>query len=570
MVSIIFTILGGLGIFFVGVNVLGDSIKKLGGTHAPKVIRSLASNDLKSTLGGMIAGIITNSGKTVTFSLVALSELGVLNLRKCLPIIMGGSVGSAFIVLYASFSFENVVYGLFLIAGIFYQFGNMKKDRTKLIAGVALGFALLLYGLHLIKVGAAPMKEFPWFEGYIKATQGHWLLALAVGAVLALVSQSGSSVAIIAISLVNTHILGYDEAVMLIFGTNIGSGISTAMLGFGLNDLSRQLILFHGFFKIIGVVVMVPALYLEVYAGVPLLKDFVAGMTGDASMQIALIYLLYEIVTAMLVASFLPQIARMIESVTLHTVFARAKEPVAAVAEAPVVVETAAVEAAAPLASSLAMDLPATAREAFLFPDLAVPQPQIKLERPVRSPAVPQAAMRSSVSREAPSSAPRPATRHEAAPRVQPTPPVQVAPAPATTPAGARAGMLPPAMPVLFPPRVAVLFPAGFENGELRRALLRRGIDVVAYLPLDVNWHDVIDEDSIDLLLVNLDTNNELDAGSLEYLLEHTHLPVVFNENIFPHLHQTSRPHDPSWIDTLVRKMYILTGRTPQEEFINA
>jgi len=318
MLNISLQIFAGIGLFFVGITFLSNNIKKLGGKHAPKVIAALAKNDIQSTIAGIVSGFITNSGKAVTFILVGLIEADLISFRKCLPIVMGGSVGSAFIVLWASFNFQIVIYLLLGVAGLYFQFGNRKNHKIKLISGVVLGFGLLFYGLEMIKLGAGPIKSMPWFEHYIVLTQGHWFLELIVGAILALVSQSGSSVAIIAISLVGTGILGVDEAIMLVYGTNVGSGISTALLGLSLKGLARRLVFFHGFFKIIGIVVMVPLLYWEVFGGVPLIKNFVSFYSSNSSLQIALIYLLYEILTAIFVSGLLTPIAYWFETGITH------------------------------------------------------------------------------------------------------------------------------------------------------------------------------------------------------------------------------------------------------------
>jgi len=316
MFHILIEVFGGIGLFFVGINFLSDAIKKLGSSYTPGIIRVFSKSDATSVLGGLCAGVATSSGKAVTFSLVPLAELGQLNLRRCLPFIMGGSVGSAFIVLYASFDFDLLVFILMGVAGMLSQFGNQKEKKLNLITHVILGFALLFYGLQLIKLGAAPMKDLAWFHQYLYESQGHWLVALGVGAGLAFISQSGSSVAIIAMSLVSTGLLGFDEAVMIVFGTNVGSGISTAILGLGLRGIGRQLVVFHGFFKISGILVLVPIYALEQNNHLFLIKGLVQHLSHTASMQIAIIYLLYEIVTGFALTPFLSPIAKVIESLT--------------------------------------------------------------------------------------------------------------------------------------------------------------------------------------------------------------------------------------------------------------
>lgn len=316
MFHILIEVFGGIGLFFVGINYLSDGIKKLGTGYTPGIIRAFSKSDITSVLGGLFSGVVTSSGKAVTFSLIPLAELGQLNLRRCLPFVMGGSVGSAFIVLYASFDFELVVFILMGIAGMLSQFGNQKEKKLKLITHVILGFALLFYGLQLIKMGAAPVKDLPWFNHFLYASQGHWYIALAVGAGLAFLSQSGSSVAIIAMSLVSAGLLGFDEAVMVVFGTNVGSGFSTAFLGIGLRGIGRQLVLFHGLFKIVGVFVLVPLYAFEQNNNIFLIKGLVQQLSQIASMQIAIIYLLYEIITGFAITAFLSPVAAAIESLT--------------------------------------------------------------------------------------------------------------------------------------------------------------------------------------------------------------------------------------------------------------
>ena len=81
---------------------------------------------------------------------------------------------------------------------------------------------------------------------------------------------------------------------MLVFDTNVGSGISTLMLGFGVRGIARRLIMFHGFFKVFGIVVMAPLLGIEVFGEAPLIKTFAQQLSHSASTQVAVIYLYYE------------------------------------------------------------------------------------------------------------------------------------------------------------------------------------------------------------------------------------------------------------------------------------
>lgn len=291
----------GLGLFFVGINKVSTYMKELGGPYAKRVIGALTGSDLRAVFGGLISGLLTSSGKAVTFTIAGLSSGGALSLRQGLPIVIGGSIGSAFIVLWSSFDFKEVVLVGFGLVGLYYQFGDMKDETKRAVVGVMLGFVLLFYGLDFIRSGALPIKELPWFDEFVVETRDNWPVALLMGALGAFVSQSGSSVAIIAIPLVSTGLLNMNQAIMLVFGTNLGSGICTGLLGASMSGMARKLVLFHAFIKSVGVFLLVPLLYLEAYGHVPLLKHLVAFLTPALNTQLALVYLFYELITGIVV-----------------------------------------------------------------------------------------------------------------------------------------------------------------------------------------------------------------------------------------------------------------------------
>ncbi|MBI3562943.1 MAG: Na/Pi cotransporter family protein [Gammaproteobacteria bacterium] len=293
-------IFAGLGLFFVGINVLSDHLKSFGKPYVAGIIKTLAKNDLAAILSGVIAGTITNSGKAVTFSLTGFITAGMLTTRAALPIIIGGSLGSSFLVLWVSIDFAVLELFILGVAGILFQFGDMKSTRMKLLAGVLLGLGLIFYGLDMLKGGAAPLKDAPAFIAFVSDARGYWLTAFALGAIGAFITQSGSSLSIIVIAFVNAGLLDFDQSVMFVYGTNVGSGISTAMLSLGVAGTAKQMVIFHALVKLAGSMVLIPLLYVEVYLGVPLAKALAAKMAEGLGPQIGVIYLSYEFVSGML------------------------------------------------------------------------------------------------------------------------------------------------------------------------------------------------------------------------------------------------------------------------------
>lgn len=300
----------GLGLFFVGINFLSDHLKECGRPYVKKIVSRFAGSDLHAIFSGIIAGGLTNSGKAVTFSLVGMVSSGVLTARRCMPIIIGGSFGSSLLVLWITIDFAMVQFALLGIAGLYYQFGNMKKVPTKFFSGLAFGLGLVLLGLEMLRHGASSVKDNADFLHLISTTHGYWFYAFVLGAVGAFVTQSGATISLIAITFLSAGLLDFDQTIMFVYGTNVGSGISTAVLGYGMTGTSRQLVYFHATVKIIGSLVLVPLLYIENYLHVPGIKWFAALFTSAPGTQVGAIYITYELMSALALLVFIGYVSK--------------------------------------------------------------------------------------------------------------------------------------------------------------------------------------------------------------------------------------------------------------------
>jgi len=303
----------GLGLFFVGINFLSDHLKECGRPYVKKIVSRFAGSDLRAILSGIIAGGLTNSGKAVTFSLVGMVASGALSARRCMPIIIGGSFGSSLLVLWVTIDFAMVQFALLGIAGLYYQFGNMKKVPTKFFSGLAFGLGLVLLGLEMLKHGASTVKDNAEFLHLISTTHGYWFAAFLLGAIGAFVTQSGATISLIAITFLSAGLLDFDQTVMFVYGTNVGSGFSTAVLGYGMTGTSRQLVYFHATVKIIGSLVLVPLLYVENYLDVLGIKWFIALFTPAPGTQVGAIYITYELMSALSLLIFIGYVSKVFD-----------------------------------------------------------------------------------------------------------------------------------------------------------------------------------------------------------------------------------------------------------------
>ena len=189
---------------------------------------------------------------------------------------------------------------LFLLGatGIAYYFDVDKAPRLRHVLGAVLGLGLLFLGLELIKTGALPLKTMASVREFLSFAASSYVLAFLLGAVLAVVAQSSAMVSIIAVTMANVGILTIDQTVVIVIGASFGSGVGTALLASNFSGVARQIAYLQVVVKLVGVVVILPLFIAESYDLIPGVRALVHRVAPDAAAQVALVYLLLQLVSA--------------------------------------------------------------------------------------------------------------------------------------------------------------------------------------------------------------------------------------------------------------------------------
>jgi phosphate:Na+ symporter len=143
--------------------------------------------------------------------------------------------------------------------------------------------------------------------------QQSYLLAFLSGAVFSFITQSSTAVAILAIGIAQTGFLAPFPTMMALYGANIGSTFSRILLSSTLKGSVRQLTAYQDLFKVTGAVLFVSLLYAEASGGVPLVLAFASGMSDRIDRQMAIVFLLFNLTTAILFTAFQPTILGLLQ-----------------------------------------------------------------------------------------------------------------------------------------------------------------------------------------------------------------------------------------------------------------
>ena len=152
-----FLIIGGLGIFLYGINMLTEALKKLSSETIRNILNKATSFPLFGTMTGIATTALIQSSSATTVLTVGFVNAGLMNLKQAVSVIFGANIGTT--VTGQLMAFKVSQYALpFLFVGIFLYIFS-KKDSLKGIGALIMGFAMIFFGMHLMSQGVLPLKQ---------------------------------------------------------------------------------------------------------------------------------------------------------------------------------------------------------------------------------------------------------------------------------------------------------------------------------------------------------------------------------------------------------------------------
>ena len=286
-------IAGGLGLFIAGMWLLTENLQTLSSRRLRRSASRWTTNRFSALLWGVLAGGTTQSMTALTFIVVSILRSGLIATRGALALILGGCVGASFLVVIVTFDIKIVALYVLGLSGT--VIASERLSRYRPIAASFLGGAMLVLGLLLLKDAAAPLAQQPWFRDMLEGTGNSLVLAFLVAALLTAILQSANAVCVFGISLASVGVISVDQAIMVIYGTCLGSSAILYLLSAGLTGRSRQVAMYMVLYDALACGVLVPLLYCELQFEIPLMKALVLAVDLDMDQQLALVYVLISV-----------------------------------------------------------------------------------------------------------------------------------------------------------------------------------------------------------------------------------------------------------------------------------
>ncbi len=306
----ILALIGGLALFLYGMDLMGDSLKKLAGGKLESILARLTSTRIKGFLLGLVVTAIIQSSSATTVMLVGFVNSGIMKLGQTISIIMGANIGTTvtswllstadikgtalIMKLLKPESFTPILAAVGLIMTMV-----AKTDKRKNTGSMLIGFAVLMFGMDAMSGAVEGLRDNEAFTNILTMFSNNPVMGILVGTIFTAIIQSSSASVGVLQALALTCVIPYSTAIPVILGQNIGTTITPIISAISGNTESKRVAFSCLYIKMIGVIVVAGIFY--ILNGV---MGFAFMSTPASAVNIALVHTLFNIFSTVILMPF--------------------------------------------------------------------------------------------------------------------------------------------------------------------------------------------------------------------------------------------------------------------------
>ncbi|MCY8836923.1 Na/Pi symporter [Bacillus atrophaeus] len=278
--------------FLAGMNMLRKGLISLTYSKIEERLLMFTDHPLKAFLISIVFTGFLQSSSAFMVIVIGFVSAGVLPFKRTIPMILGTNIGSTFTTEFLAVKMDVFIWVL-LICGLL--FTVTRKYPLKQIGTSFLGLGIIFFCISGFSRLAVPLTQLKAGAGVLQHLHDSSWSALLIGIILTAIIHSSSVCVGILMSFMNEGVIGLEQAMSVVLGSNIGTCITAVMAAVSGGYAAKQTAYAHVLFNVLGVMIVFPIL-----SGI---TGYVAQLSPEPAQQIAHFSLLFNVVTALL---FLP------------------------------------------------------------------------------------------------------------------------------------------------------------------------------------------------------------------------------------------------------------------------
>ncbi len=304
------SLLGGIGVFLYGMKLMGDSLEMVAGNEIKRMFAKISDNKIIGVGIGAVTTAVVQSSAAVTVMAIGFVNSGLMSLIQAAAIVFGANIGTTSTALIVALGVGGLAdVKLTVIFAALAGVGAMtimfsKKDKIKKIGGIITGLGMIFVGLSVMTDSMTIFSESPKIVEFLAKISNPALLLL-FGIVFTALIQSSSAVSGIVVTMSVAGLLGFDQGLYIILGSNIGTCITSLIASIGTNTNAKRTAVIHLMFNVIGVLIFGLVSISGVFS-----KMFMP--INNPAMRIALLHTFFNVVTTVILLPFMNLLVKLV------------------------------------------------------------------------------------------------------------------------------------------------------------------------------------------------------------------------------------------------------------------
>lgn len=301
-------VLGGIGLFLLGIMLLTDGLKALAGEALRSILERFVRGPLSGVGWGTLITMLVQSSSATTLMTIGFVSAGLLTFAQSIGVILGANLGTTSTGWIVSTIGLNVNMGTVALPMI--ALGAALRllggERVAPVGTALAGFGLLFVGIGALQEGMAGVAERIDPSRFPGMTVTGVPLLVLIGVLMTVVVQSSSAAVAITIAALHSGAISLEQAAVLVIGQNVGTTIKAGLAAIGASLAARRTALVHILFNVVTGILALAALPLFL-----VFMRWVASQSDEAADPAAVALAAFHTSFSVLgVAAFLPFVGR--------------------------------------------------------------------------------------------------------------------------------------------------------------------------------------------------------------------------------------------------------------------
>ena len=308
-------LLGGIGLFLIGMWMMTDGLKIAAGHTLQAMLRSATSSPLRGLSVGLAITAVVQSSSAVTVATIGFVNAGLLSLSQSVWVVFGANIGTTmtgWLVATVGIKVDMVALALPLLGlGMVARLAAGARPRLSGLGQAIAGFGTFFLGIGFLQQGFA---EVTVPANIIALGHSPWLgiaAFLLIGMTLTTLTQSSSAAIAIVLTASSGAGLPPFLSAAAVIGTNIGTTSTAALAALSATPPAKRVAGAHIAFNVltssVAVILLQPLLSLSQWLVV------IAGEAPDDVLALAVFHTLFNCLGVLLVWPLAPRLVAWLE-----------------------------------------------------------------------------------------------------------------------------------------------------------------------------------------------------------------------------------------------------------------